>query len=251
MKDFIAQAPDVFGDTWAFLCDLRGVKPNVVAEQERNIPRIHSVFYDILAMARRSNRKNLKHWAFIHSVSNYARGVGRSAESSFAYFGHTLSPTARRVVMSELMGTDRKSVAENNTLQHKQSRLLRRCTALIICYDNYQRGIKLQNQPGMHSSSFFKGTYQCGHQVTIFDDSTFDVFHVDFTQYDQAIPSPWGMPVFEFLDFDDFADFYVNYKDFHSGGQLVGTKEFRQYIVVMTTRTLLMKYCIGSRPCEG
>ena len=125
-------------------------------------------------MARRKNRKTLKHWAFIHSVENYARGVVRSAETSFAYFGHTLSPSARQVVMSELMGSDKNSVAKGNTLQHKQSRLLLNCKALVVCYDNYQRGIKLQHQRWTHSSSYFIGTHQCGHKVTVFKDPMFD-----------------------------------------------------------------------------
>ena len=67
MLAFIEQAPAIFGDTWKYLCDLRGVKPSQKEEKERNIPRMHSIFYDILAMARIANRKKLKHWAFIRA----------------------------------------------------------------------------------------------------------------------------------------------------------------------------------------
>ena len=222
MQSFIEQAPGVFGDTWDFFCELRGVKPNHKAEQERNITRIHSVFYDTLAMMRRANRRVLKHWAFIHSTANYARGVGRAAEAAFAYFGHTLSPSGRQSVMNRLMGNDSQGVREDDTLKHKQSKLFRACTALIICYDNYQRGIKLQHQRGQHTGSYFKGTHQCAHSVLIFDDDTFDAFHADFTMFDQALPSPWGMPVFEFLDWDDTANFFVNYDSY----QTVTTPEF-------------------------
>ena len=38
--------------------------------------------------------------------------------------------------------------------------------------------------------------------------------YVDFTQYNQAIPSPWGMPVFEFVDFEDPASFFLNYAEY-------------------------------------
>ena len=93
-------------------------------------------------MARRKNRKVLKHWAFIRSISNYSRGVARAAETAFAYFGHTLSPSGRQTVMNRLMGNDKQGMLENDTLHHKQSLLLRVQKAIILCYDNYQRGME-------------------------------------------------------------------------------------------------------------
>ena len=71
---FTERAPAIFGDTWNLRCDLRGVKPYQKEEKEHNILRIHSVFYEILAMTRIANRKELKHWALIQSVSNFAWG---------------------------------------------------------------------------------------------------------------------------------------------------------------------------------
>ena len=74
----------------------------------------------------------------------------------------------------------------------------------------------LQEQRGKHSSAFFKGTHQCGHKVFPFEDSTFDEFHAYFTQHDQDIPSPWGMPAFEIVETDKLAGFFVNYDEFET-----------------------------------
>ena len=49
-----------------------------------------------------------------------------------------------------------------------------------------------------------------------------------FMWISHSIPSPRGMPVFEFLDFDDLADFYVNYNDF----QTVTTLDFPEARVI-------------------
>ena len=61
MQIFIDQAPEVFGDTWGLLYNLRGIKPSRKKEEQMNIGKAHSLFYDTLAMARRKNRKVLKH----------------------------------------------------------------------------------------------------------------------------------------------------------------------------------------------
>ena len=140
---------------------------NQPSQKEKNMPLIHSVFYEIMVMARRENCKQLKHWAFIHSVANYARGVGQAAESAFAYFGHTMSYTTQHRVMARLMGSDKQGIRKNDTMNHNQSRLLRVQQALIVAYDNYQRGFKLLHQRGQHSSAFLKGTHQCAHQVIL------------------------------------------------------------------------------------
>ena len=88
--------------------------------------------------------------------------------------------------------------------------------AIIFTYDDYQRGMGLQHQQGEHSSAFFKGTHQCCHQVRYFDDNTCDAMFVEFTQYSQVIPSPWGMPAFELIDMADPSDFLVDYGTFES-----------------------------------
>ena len=118
MLTFIEQASAIFCDTCDLLFDLGGVKLGRKMK-ERNIPRIHSVFYRWLLMARITNRKQLKHWAFIQSISNFTRGVGKSAECAFAYFGYTLAYYTHHRIMTCLMGTDKQGVHENNTLLHK------------------------------------------------------------------------------------------------------------------------------------
>ena len=49
MTTFIEQMPAVIGRTWEHLCDLQGVKEKQAAEQEKNIPRKNSVFFQILS----------------------------------------------------------------------------------------------------------------------------------------------------------------------------------------------------------
>ena len=119
-------------------------------------------------------------------------------------------------MMSRIMGNDKKGIADNNILLHKQKRLLRPLGAVIFAYDNYQRGLSLQHQRGAHSTAFFRGTHQCCHKVIYFDDVSFDSFYVDFTQHEQAIPSPWGMPAFENIDVAAPSVFLLDHSTFKS-----------------------------------
>ena len=87
--------------------------------------------------------------------------------------------------------------------------------SIIFCYDSYQRGLKLLQQRGEFSSAFFQGTHQCCHKFILFLNKAFDAIFSTFTQHNQAIPSPWGMPVFEVVDFENPSNFimeYVTYK---------------------------------------
>ena len=52
--------------------------------------------------------------------------------------------------------------------------------------------------------------------MNLFKDTTFDGMYAEFMQMDQAIPSPWGMPTFEFVDFSDPSEFVVNIKQYQS-----------------------------------
>ena len=169
-----------------------------------------------MCLACQANRRRLLYWAFINSVTNFSRRVSRTVESNHAYFGHTVSVPTRHRMMARIIGNDKKGLAENNTLVQKQMRLLRPLRAIIFAYDNFQRGMGLQHQQGDHSSAFSKGTHQCCHKVVYFDDKTFDACYVDFTQYAQVFPSPWGMPAFELVDMADTSDFLLNYGTFES-----------------------------------
>ena len=216
VKGFISEAPKIFGGLWNILCDLRGVKANHAKEKTRTLTKFNEVFFQLLAMIRIANRRKLKYWAMIGNISNFARGVGRHAESAFSYFGHTLSPSARHQLFNKLTGNSKQSGSDNNSLREKQSRLFRTCAALIFTYDNYQRGMTLQEQRGKHSSAFFKGTHQCAHKVFPFQDCTFDECFVYFSQHDQDIPSPWGMPAFECIDQIDPSGCFVDFDSWES-----------------------------------
>ena len=150
------------------------------------------------------------------NIYNFARGVGRTAENAFAYFGPTITDSSRRLLFTKLIGNDKEGKQTNTTWRHKIMRLFRGCQALTLCYDNYQCGVTLQHQRGKHSSAFFKGTHQCGHKMEPYDDITFDAFHVEFTQLNQDIPSPNGMPAFEVVDLECPASFFLDYDEFES-----------------------------------
>ena len=74
----------------------------------------------------------------------------------------------------------------------------------------------MQHQRGKHASAFFKGSHQCAHKVVEYEDTTFDLFNVNFIQLDQDIPSPDGMPAFELADLEQPASFFLEFKDFIS-----------------------------------
>jgi len=172
----------------------------------------------------------------IQNVTNFARGVGKSAEKAISYFGNSVSNTTRLSVFGNLTGNSKKGRETNNTLKDKQTRALRVQNALILFYDNYQKGLQLQHQHGTHSSTFFKGTHQCAHTVFQFENLTFDKFHALFTQHEQAIPSPWGMPVYEIIAFDStksICDFIVNYENYEiiTSPDFIGQR-FEKYIEV-------------------
>ena len=109
--------------------------------------------------------------------------------------------------------TDTNEVGADELLVKKYSRLLRHETAIVFARDNYQHGLKLQHQRGDHSSLFNKGTHQCEYQAIEFTNTSFDGEHVNFSMYKYAIPSPWGMPVLEFINWSDPADVFSNYDD--------------------------------------
>ena len=70
MRALIAEAPNVFGQTWNHLCDLRGVQANQPKMEQRNVVKRHQVFWQLVNMARTANRRKPMHLAFISSVAN-------------------------------------------------------------------------------------------------------------------------------------------------------------------------------------
>ena len=222
IDQLIDEAETVFGDTWHYMLALRGVTKTRTGSERSRIQskkmdgRKRDVFFELLQMARVASRRSLVHWALVGNISSLARGVGRAAESAFAYFGSTVSATSRRRLFAKITGNNPLGQAARNTLAHKQRKLFSKEPALVLTYDNYQRGLTLQHQRGEHSSAFFKGTHQCAHQMTSFGDLTFNEFFADFTQIDQTVPSTLGMPAFEIVDRSHLSSFFLDYHDFQT-----------------------------------
>ena len=86
MEAFIDEAADVFEDTWTHLYELRELKANQSSKDALNKSKYHEVFFNVLNMAQMNNWKHLMHFAFISSVTNFARGVGNKVETAFAFF---------------------------------------------------------------------------------------------------------------------------------------------------------------------
>ena len=185
-------------------------------QSKKSDNRKRDVFFQLLQMARLANRKALPHWALVGNISAMARGVGRSAETAFAFFGNTVTGMTRVRLFGKITGNNKAGKASRNTMAHKLMRLFRSEQALVLCYDNFQRGLTLQHQRGKHSSAFFNGTHQCAHKVVPFNNTTFDLFFPEFTQLNQDIPSPWGMPAFETINKSSLGTFFASYDTFES-----------------------------------
>ena len=136
-----------------------------------------------------------------------------ASEKMSCYFGHHCHPTTRSTTVNEMAGNDKASRAKGDSLTAKQMKLLSTTTAVIICYDNFQRGISLEDQRGGRSSAYFRGTHQVAHEIIPFSDEDFDAMYVPMTYIDQAIPSPLGMPAYEEFDTSDPAKFFFNWNE--------------------------------------
>ena len=140
MEEFINEAQFVFGELYQLQLSMRNYRPNQFNEKQRNKARERSAFFQMMTMARQTNRRRLIHWGMIQNVSNFARGVSTAAEKASAYFGNSVSSSTRRRHFTRLTDNDKEERANGNTLKHKQARLLRTCRTVILCYDNYKRG---------------------------------------------------------------------------------------------------------------
>lgn len=59
--------------------------------------------------------------------------------------------------------------------------------------------------------------HECSHLLVVpYEDETFDEFHPNFTQHEQHIPSPDGMPAFEVVDLENPTYFFSSYETFES-----------------------------------
>mmetsp|Transcript_43134 Transcript_43134/g.73565 ORF Transcript_43134/g.73565 Transcript_43134/m.73565 type:complete len:150 (-) Transcript_43134:697-1146(-) len=119
MQEFLIKTPEIFGGLWTLLCDLRGVKPARTREKAQTERKLHEVFFALLSMVRISNLKQIPHWVLIQNISNFSRGIGRTAECAFTFFGHTLAATSREWLFNRITGNDNVGRLTNNTLRKK------------------------------------------------------------------------------------------------------------------------------------
>ena len=136
----------------------------------------------------------------VNNICDYCRGVKVASEKMSCYFGHHVHPTTRTRTVNEMAGNDKASREKGDSLVDKQKELLAMSTAVIICYDNFQRGVSLEDQRCGRSSAYYRGTHQVAHQTIPFTNNIFDAMYIRMTYMDQAIPSPWGMPAYEEFD---------------------------------------------------
>jgi hypothetical protein len=124
------------------------------------------------------------------------------------YFGHHVHPTRRITAVNEMTGNYAAGSNSGNILTAKQMTLLLDSIAAIICYNNFQRGISLEDQGGGRSSAYFFGTRQGAHQIVPFSNKHFDGYYVPTTYIEPAIPLPWGMPAYKQFNRNNPAGFF-------------------------------------------
>ena len=92
-----------------------------------------------------------------------------------------------------------------------QKSLLRNCSAIVFCYDNYLRGQHLKFQRGGHSSSFLKGMHEIAHKTILWEDMTYDDKFVPLTHtHDQPYLSPHHVYPYKTLNEFKYGDFLAN-----------------------------------------
>ena len=93
MRVFINRVPQIFGGIWDFMYELHGLPKNKTRAMDKNNSKMHASFFELLGMDWCANRQWLKHYAFVQSVSNFARAVRRKAGTAFVCIGHLLAYT--------------------------------------------------------------------------------------------------------------------------------------------------------------
>ena len=107
------------------------------------------------AQCKLLNAKLLNAIKAFHNICDYCSGVKVASEKMSCYFGHHVHPTTRFATANEMAGHDKASREKGDSLTNKQKELLAKSTAVIICYNNFQRGVSLEDQRGGCSSAYF------------------------------------------------------------------------------------------------
>ena len=68
----------------------------------------NEVFFKLMAMIRTADRKKLTYWDIVQNISSFTRGVGRTVESAFAFFGHALSAGTRTCIFNKITDNDKE-----------------------------------------------------------------------------------------------------------------------------------------------
>ena len=192
LMKFIEQSKLLFPAIWQLFGSLRNIKSNAKRGKALVASKELQIFFTILAMARMADPQRLKHWAAVSSFAMFGWGVKNKAQDFQSHFGHVCSTDARNLLMKEM----------TTNLLAAHILLLSSCTALILVYDNFQRGQHLTEQREGKSSNYLKGTHQLANTVNEYTDTTHDESRVEMKYVNQPFPSPPGLPAFETVTLD-------------------------------------------------
>jgi hypothetical protein len=196
-----------FPSLWKLFSDLRGIEETHAKGRQLVPGKERQVFQQVMSNFRQRNPRCLKWFAMIESISLMASGVGRAVVDSLTYHGSTVGSSTRDRILSSLFdAAQQKAIRE----------CLAAANALIFIIDNFQRGQKLKNQRGGHSSAFLEGTNQIAELAFLPEPSEYDEKRpIDELSYslDQDYPSPNGMASYEVFDGLSYSSFYAYHRE--------------------------------------
>ena len=162
--------------------------------QKRNQHLQESFYYDrlllyqFLQQGRIRNCKHMPHWGMVAAADAYAKGDGEKSIHTSVHSGYSTT------ISTFLSKTKQWRKSMPNTIQNELSTKQK----FVCCLDNNQKGYTRKYQRDGSSNKFIKVTATCIKEC--FDVSSLynsTVNNVDLTYYDQAVPSPIGLPIYE------------------------------------------------------
>jgi len=175
---------------WMNLSKFRGITGStrgieLVPGKERQ------VLHQILSQFRNRNSRLLTWWALIESVALMAWSMSRTALDKMNYWGSHVFSTSRDRMLNSIFGNEHvQSIKEAFAV----------ATVIIFIIDNYQKGQRLKNQRGDHSSTFVAGTNQIAELAFLYSNPAFNQMkplnELSYTVI-ETIVSPDGMVEYE------------------------------------------------------